>query len=328
MRRSSKPPVAREARGSFHLADLVGPTVAVAMVQIVGVILVFLLFLLLPDPAAPHYAHSLVINLTVQSQSRPGQPWYKFQGSVDKEPFLQYDSDSNKVRPLGPLGEKVKATTLWTELPQTLRDMGPELRMTVTDIRLEGNKTRGPPTLQAELSCQCEVGRCTGGPLKFNISEQTTLVFEPMSKNWIVVGPGAREVKEDWEKNGQVEHFRKISTGDCNRWLGDFLDHWEKVLEPPVPPLPSSASPPTTQKNTSSIIAGVFGSILFGVILSLGVWMWKSGRMKAAQCCPSTTSQGPSVETMGCFGGEELNMVSGGSPAELVDVSGADPCCA
>ncbi|XP_028366052.2 retinoic acid early transcript 1E [Phyllostomus discolor] len=184
---------------------------------------------------SPTGARSLVINLTVQSQSRPGQPWYKFQGSVDKEPFLQYDSDSNKVRPLGALGEKVKATRLWTELPQTLRDMGPELRMTVTDIRLERNKTRGPLTLQAELSCQCEVGRCTSGPLKFNISEQTTLVFEPMSKNWIVVSPGAREVKEDWEKNGQVERFRKISTGDCNRWLGDFLNHWEKVLEPSGP---------------------------------------------------------------------------------------------
>ena len=35
--------------------------------------------------------------------------------------------------------------------------------------------------------------------------------------------------------------------------------------------------------------------------------------------------QGPSVETTKDVGGEELNTVSGGSPAELVDVSGADP---
>lgn len=92
---------------------------------------------------SPTDAHSLVINLTVQSRSRPGQPWYKFQASVGKEPFLQYDSDSNEVRPLGPVREKLKATRVWTELPQTLRDMGPEIRIILLNSSLEGNKTRG-----------------------------------------------------------------------------------------------------------------------------------------------------------------------------------------
>lgn len=68
--------------------------------------------------------------------------------------------------------------------------------------------------------------------MKLNISGQT-LVFEPMSGNWIVVSPGARGVKEDWEKNEQVKHFRKISMGDCNLWLRNISDHFEKVLEPP-----------------------------------------------------------------------------------------------
>ncbi|XP_036890721.1 uncharacterized protein LOC118978984 isoform X4 [Sturnira hondurensis] len=186
----------------------------------------------LGESAGAQDAHSLVIDLTVQSQSRPGQPWCEGQGSMDKELILQYDSDSNEVRPLGPLGEKLKTTTVWTELPQMLGDMGRDLRMILPVISVEGNKTR-------------------------------------------------------------------------------------------VPPLQSSASPPSTQKNISSIISGIFGSIFISS-LSLGVWLWKSGRMKAL-CHPCTTSQGPSVETIRDVGGEELNSVSGGSPAELVGVSGADP---
>ncbi|KAM9679107.1 retinoic acid early transcript 1E-like isoform 2-T5 [Dama dama] len=43
-------------------------------------------------------AHSLCLDLTVKKQSRPGQPWCQVQGSVDTKPFLQFDSDRNKVR--------------------------------------------------------------------------------------------------------------------------------------------------------------------------------------------------------------------------------------
>ena len=88
-------------------------------------------------------AHSLCLDLTVKSQSGPGHPWYEVQGSVDKEPFLQYDSDSSKVRPLGLLGEKVHATRAWTGLTQMLGDMGQELRMILPDVKLENSMTRG-----------------------------------------------------------------------------------------------------------------------------------------------------------------------------------------
>ncbi|KAF5914810.1 hypothetical protein HPG69_010876, partial [Diceros bicornis minor] len=88
-------------------------------------------------------AHSLCLDLTVKSQSRPGQPWCEVQGSVDTKPFIQYDSDSNEVRPLGLLGEKVNATKAWTDLTQTLGEVGQELRMILPVIKLEKNGTRG-----------------------------------------------------------------------------------------------------------------------------------------------------------------------------------------
>uniref|UniRef100_A0A8C6B8T3 Uncharacterized protein n=1 Tax=Monodon monoceros TaxID=40151 RepID=A0A8C6B8T3_MONMO len=53
-------------------------------------------------------AHSLCLDLTVRSQSRPGQPWCEVQGSVDTKSFLQYDSDRNKVKPLSLLAGEIR----------------------------------------------------------------------------------------------------------------------------------------------------------------------------------------------------------------------------
>ncbi|XP_046525763.1 retinoic acid early transcript 1E [Equus quagga] len=177
-------------------------------------------------------AHSLCLNLTVKPQARPGQPWCEVQGSVDRKPFLQYDSDSKKVRALGLLGEKVNATNAWTDLIRTPGEVGQELRMVLPVIRLEKNRTRGLPTLQAKLCCQREAERCTGASWQFSINGQTA-VFDTMSMNWTVIDPGARGIQEEWENNQDLaEHFRKLSAGDCSHWLREFLEHWEKVPEP------------------------------------------------------------------------------------------------
>ncbi|XP_043312787.1 retinoic acid early transcript 1E-like isoform X2 [Cervus canadensis] len=94
-------------------------------------------------------AHSLCLDLTVKSQSRPGQPWCQVQGSVDTKPFLQYDSDSNKVRPLRFLGEEVNDTKAWTELSQMLGEAGRELRMVLPVIKLDKKEMRGQAVLSA-----------------------------------------------------------------------------------------------------------------------------------------------------------------------------------
>ncbi|XP_019499704.1 PREDICTED: NKG2D ligand 4-like, partial [Hipposideros armiger] len=88
-------------------------------------------------------AHSLYIDFTVTSQHRPGQPWCEVQGSVDQRPFFQYNSNSNKVKPLGHLGEKISATKTWTGLTQTLGEAANELRMILSVVKLEETGKRG-----------------------------------------------------------------------------------------------------------------------------------------------------------------------------------------
>ncbi|XP_054553895.1 LOW QUALITY PROTEIN: retinoic acid early transcript 1E-like [Talpa occidentalis] len=198
--------------------------------------LCFLLLLLLGPAWKPvGYHHSLHFNLTVTSHSPPGQPWGAAQGSVDGSPFLQYDCDSHKVTPLGPLGEKVKATETWTDLTQTQREVGRELRMILLDITLEKNRMSGPLILQAKLSCQREAHEALVS-WEFSIHGQRALLFDMMSRMWSAIGPGASGVREEWENNQQLtEYLRKISRGDCSHWLREFLPHWEDMLEPTGP---------------------------------------------------------------------------------------------
>ncbi|XP_043744514.1 retinoic acid early transcript 1E-like isoform X1 [Cervus elaphus] len=187
-------------------------------------------------------AHSLCLDLTVKSQSRPGQPWCQVQGSVDTKPFLQYDSDSNKVRPLGFLGEEVNDTKAWTELSQMLGEAGRELRMVLPVIKLDKKEMRGPPSLQVRLCCQCETEQCSGASLLFSLNGQTALLLDTMNITWTNIDPRATGIEEEWENNQELaEYFRKISMGDYSYWLREFLKHWENMLLPePTEPLTKS----------------------------------------------------------------------------------------
>ncbi|KAG8510225.1 Retinoic acid early transcript 1E [Galemys pyrenaicus] len=162
---------------------------------------------------------SLHLNLTVNSQSKPGQPWCQVHGSVDENPFLWYDCDRYKGTPVGLLGEKVNATKTWTDLTQTLGEVGKELRMTLSNIKLERTSTRAQ--------------RGPGASWEFSISGQRALLFDPVSGKWLAIDPGASGVKEEWESNQQLtQYLRTISLGDCSHWLQEFLQHWEDMLEP------------------------------------------------------------------------------------------------
>ncbi|KAG8507876.1 Retinoic acid early transcript 1E, partial [Galemys pyrenaicus] len=165
-------------------------------------------------------------------------PWYEAQGSVDENPFLWYDCDRHKDTPLGPLGEKVKATKTWTDLTQTLGEVERELRRILPDITLERTSTRGEsPTLQAKLSCQHEAQRGPGASWEFSINGQRTLLFDAMTGKWSATDPGASVVKQEWEDNQQLTgYLRTISLGDCSQWLQELLQHWEDMLEPTVLP--------------------------------------------------------------------------------------------
>ncbi|XP_053447571.1 retinoic acid early transcript 1E [Nycticebus coucang] len=216
----------------------------------------------------PTDVHSLCLEYTVRPQSTPGQPWGQMQALVDTMPLFQYDSDSSMVKPLSPLGEKANAIKGLTELTQTLREVMKELRMILPNMELEENKTGGPPTLQVKVFCQREAERCTGASWQLSINGQTTLLFDAMNMNWTVVNTEARGTKEEWEDRGLAEDLRKLSTGDCNHWLRELLEHWETMPEQTVPRVKIPDAP---QSSSTTLIASI--SVFFPVLIAFGLFM-------------------------------------------------------
>ncbi|XP_045150440.1 UL16-binding protein 2-like isoform X3 [Echinops telfairi] len=98
--------------------------------------LVFLLLLLLLAKTMKGLSdeHSLCYNITVMTWTSPEQPWYEVQGLVDGKLFFRYDSGSNQARALGAMKERVKTTEAWEDQINTLRRLGQELRICLSDI--------------------------------------------------------------------------------------------------------------------------------------------------------------------------------------------------
>ncbi|VTJ67982.1 Hypothetical predicted protein, partial [Marmota monax] len=199
--------------------------------------------------------HSLCLDFTVKSQSRPGESWCEVQGSVDKTAFLQYDCESNKIKPLGHLGKEVNATKTWTQLTEMLRELGQDLRMILLDINLEQKMARGHLTLQAKMSCQLEGNNDLGSSWNFSIDGQPSLCLNVMHMEWTVINPRARGIKEKWENDKELrEHLRKVSMGDCNHWLRELLKHWKKMPAPTSTVPVTSGSPRTSSVSVTSLV--------------------------------------------------------------------------
>ncbi|XP_023444272.2 retinoic acid early transcript 1E-like [Dasypus novemcinctus] len=259
-------------------------------------------------PAPARDTHSLSCNLIMTYKSRPGEPWCEVEGRVDQKTFFYYGCGSHRAKPLGSLGEKVNSTKVWTELSQTLEDVGQELRMNLLDIKLEEN-IKGPPTLEAQMTCRHEADQCQEASWKFSINGQVFL-FDSIHTNWSAIHPGARGIKEKWESNSAlVEHLRKVSKGDCSHWLREFSEHWGKMLEPEVVPtlaLVSSHPPASPLPPWLLVLIAVLVTVLSSLSSSPSRWSfgspdrWQSrGRRSVAQALrqPCWTARRPSTQS-------------------------------
>uniref|UniRef100_A0A2K6QFZ1 MHC class I-like antigen recognition-like domain-containing protein n=1 Tax=Rhinopithecus roxellana TaxID=61622 RepID=A0A2K6QFZ1_RHIRO len=180
--------------------------------------LLSLLLLLLTALEIMVGAHSLCFDFTVKSWSRLGQPWCEVRVFMNKNLFLQYDSDSNMVKPLGLPEKKVNSTRTWEELTQTLGEVGRDITMLLLDIKP-----------QIKTSGKSE--RCPGMSWQSATNGEKSLPFDMMNMTWTVINHEASKIKETWKKDrGLEKYFRKLSVGDCDHWLREFLGHWEIIL--------------------------------------------------------------------------------------------------
>uniref|UniRef100_A0A5F7Z919 MHC class I-like antigen recognition-like domain-containing protein n=1 Tax=Macaca mulatta TaxID=9544 RepID=A0A5F7Z919_MACMU len=177
--------------------------------------------------------HCLSYDFIITPKFRPEPRWCEVQGLVDERPFLHYDCVNHKAKAFASLGKKVNVTKTWEEQTETLRDVVDFLKGQLPDIQVENLMPIEPLILQAQMSCEHEAHGHGRGSWQFLFNGQTFLLFDSNNRKWTALHPGAKKMKEKWEKNTEVTmFFQKISMGDCKTWLEEFLMYWEQMLDP------------------------------------------------------------------------------------------------
>ncbi|XP_001082270.3 UL16-binding protein 1 [Macaca mulatta] len=181
--------------------------------------------------------HCLCYDFIIIPKFRPEPRWCAVQGLVDERPFLHYDCVNHKAKAFASLGKKVNVTKTWEKQTETLGDVVDFLKGQLPDIQVENLMPIEPLILQARMSCEHKAQGHGRGSWQFLFNGQTFLLFDSNNRKWTALQPGAKKMKEKWEKNTEVTtFFQKISMGDCKTWLEEFLMYWEQMLDPTKPP--------------------------------------------------------------------------------------------
>lgn len=86
-------------------------------------------------------------------------------------------------------------------------------------------------SLQAKMCCERDATGRKNGSWVFSIGGQKSVLLESHDKEWKKLHPGARRLKT-WESDRDtVEFFCKVSMGDCQSWLENFLLNRKEMLE-------------------------------------------------------------------------------------------------
>uniref|UniRef100_H0X0Q3 Retinoic acid early-inducible protein 1 domain-containing protein n=2 Tax=Otolemur garnettii TaxID=30611 RepID=H0X0Q3_OTOGA len=174
--------------------------------------------------------HSLWYTFTIAPKSRHQPQWCTVQGQVDKMTFLHYNCGNKATEPFGTLGQAIHGTNTWREQIETVHYMAEELTKKLLANLPEAFATSDPLFLQVKMSCQHKANGHTTGSWDFGSTEETFLTFDAENRTWKVHYAGAKQMKEKWEHDPDVNQFFYItSMGDCKSWLTNFLMHWEKM---------------------------------------------------------------------------------------------------
>ncbi|XP_005875895.2 PREDICTED: LOW QUALITY PROTEIN: NKG2D ligand 2-like [Myotis brandtii] len=236
------------------------------MERSVGFSPVFLLLLLLWEPAALLCSLSLGYKFTVTPN---GQPWCEIQGQVNGNTFLHYTCSSQKVKLISVL--EMNATQAWNQQRDALNYVMEELKKILLDIKAERIATSDPLSLQGGMLCKQESSGCTSASWEFALDGQISLHFDSKNGNWTVLhGEGRLLNKTLASDRAMTDLLIRTSPGDCRKWL-------KQVLCPQMKLSTKAASTTATALSTASkritsllpviltcwVIAGIVGWSLY-----------------------------------------------------------------
>ncbi|XP_054578659.1 UL-16 binding protein 5-like, partial [Eptesicus fuscus] len=196
------------------------------MERSVGLSPVFLLWLLLWEPAASRCARSLVYKFTLTPNE---QAWCEIQGQANGNTFLHYTCGSNKVTLISV--PEMNATQAWNQQRDTLQYVMDELRKTLLNNKPKIPATSHPLSLQGSMMCKEESSGPTSASIEFGSDGQISLYLDSKKENWTVLHGEGRLLHKTFSSDRDMTHLLvKTSAGDCKKWLEQVLCLQDEIL--------------------------------------------------------------------------------------------------
>ncbi|KAK1337943.1 hypothetical protein QTO34_001046 [Cnephaeus nilssonii] len=193
------------------------------------------------------------------------QPWCTVQGEMDKVKYFSYDCGSNKVISMSLLREAGKAMDSCKGMPNTMSNVGNELKSLLPDIKQEKYAYGAPFTLQVRMTCQRKADGGTCGFLEFFLDGQRFLTFDPETEKYRVDNSVGERLKKKWENDKDLTKFFKITLkGDCQELYQCWV-HWK------IEPETTAASPTATAADRSKATTNTPIAWIYPVILTCAI---------------------------------------------------------
>uniref|UniRef100_H2PIH4 MHC class I polypeptide-related sequence B n=1 Tax=Pongo abelii TaxID=9601 RepID=H2PIH4_PONAB len=183
--------------------------------------------------------HSLRYNLTVLSQDGSVQSEFLAEGHLDGQPFLRYDRQKHRAKPLGQWAENVLGAKTWDTETEDLTENGRDLRRTLTHIK---DQKGGLHSLQEIKVCEIHEDRSTRGSWHFYYDGELFLSQNLETQEWTVPQSSraqtlAINIMNFWKEDAMKTktHYRAVQA-DCLQKLQRYLESGI-VLRRIVPPM-------------------------------------------------------------------------------------------
>uniref|UniRef100_A0A8C7ARD1 Uncharacterized protein n=1 Tax=Neovison vison TaxID=452646 RepID=A0A8C7ARD1_NEOVI len=154
------------------------------------------------------YTLSLSYNFSITSKPRPGQLRFQIQGQVNGNEFSSYLHGSERVKPTGLWGLKLKDTVFWGTQREPLENLG------------KSSEKNYCLTMQGRLMCVRGADGHTRGSWQFAFNRQLTYLFDSENRRWTVVPPGGQQFRVMLDNDKELTKLLVQTTnGDCKSWL-------------------------------------------------------------------------------------------------------------
>ncbi|XP_030331222.1 class I histocompatibility antigen, F10 alpha chain-like [Strigops habroptila] len=196
------------------------------------------LLLLLHLGGAARVLHSLRYFDVAVSEPSPGVPQYQEVGYVDGNPFVRYDSESQRVEPQTHWIEANVDQEYWDRQTQIARSSQQIDSGNLDTARDRYNQSRGGHTLQRMYGCDLLDDGSTRGYRQLAYDGKDFIAFDMATMTFIAADAAAQITKRKWEHDGAVaEGWKNYLQNICVEWLKKYVRYGQAVLERREPPV-------------------------------------------------------------------------------------------